>query len=94
MFRDHGMEPEWYLRARPYDEVLPWDRDARVGRGYLEADRKKVDRAAAAPQHVTSFDCRDDLCAGCSACFEGDIRNRLAKYGRTRSATGAASRSP
>jgi radical SAM family uncharacterized protein/radical SAM-linked protein len=78
VFSEHGIEPEWWLRRRGYDEVLPWDHlDARVTKGFLLADRKKVDLA----QNVTTFDCRDDLCAGCSCCFEGDIRNRLAKYG-------------
>ncbi len=77
VFSEHGIDAEWWLRKRPYDEVLPWDHlDARVTKGFLLADRKKVDLAS----NLTTFDCRDDLCAGCSACFEGDIRNRLAKY--------------
>jgi radical SAM family uncharacterized protein/radical SAM-linked protein len=83
VFREHGIRPEWYLRPRAYDEVLPWDHlDARVGKGFLLADRRKVDQADKRPENATTFDCRDDLCAGCSCCFEGDIRNRLAKYGR------------
>jgi radical SAM family uncharacterized protein/radical SAM-linked protein len=78
VFKEHGIDPEWWLRRRSYDEVLSWDHlDARVTKGFLLADRKKVDVAGS----LTTFDCRDDLCAGCSACFEGDIRNRLAKYG-------------
>ncbi|MBI3723681.1 TIGR03960 family B12-binding radical SAM protein, partial [bacterium] len=93
IFREHSVDPAFYLRKRPYKEVLPWDHlDARVTKGFLEADRKKIDRAERlatpggaegghSPPSVTTFDCRDDLCAGCSACFEGDIRNRLAKYG-------------
>lgn len=83
IFEQHGIQAEWWLRKRSYDEVLPWDHlDARVTKGFLLADRKKVDLAAKdAAANVTTFDCRDDLCAGCSACFEGDIRNRLAKYG-------------
>ncbi|MEZ0229384.1 MAG: TIGR03960 family B12-binding radical SAM protein, partial [Planctomycetota bacterium] len=77
IFKEHGIDAEWWLRKRSYDEVLPWDHlDARVTKGFLLADRKKIDLM----KDVTTFDCRDDLCAGCSCCFEGDIRNRLAKY--------------
>ncbi|HZU95865.1 MAG TPA: TIGR03960 family B12-binding radical SAM protein [Planctomycetota bacterium] len=78
VFREHGIDGDFWLRARGYDEILPWDHlDARVTKGFLLADRRKIDRS----KDVTTFDCRDDLCAGCSCCFEGDIRNRLAKYG-------------
>jgi radical SAM family uncharacterized protein/radical SAM-linked protein len=73
----HGVDPDWFLRQREYDEVLPWEHlSARVTKKFLLADRKKVDRMA----EPVTFDCRDDLCAGCSACFTEDIRNRLAKY--------------
>ncbi|HBP20448.1 MAG TPA: TIGR03960 family B12-binding radical SAM protein [Planctomycetes bacterium] len=74
---EHEVDPEWYLRQRDYDEVLPWDHlSARVTKKYLLNDRKKIDRMAS----PTTFDCRDDLCAGCAVCFDDDIRNRLAKY--------------
>ncbi len=77
VFADHGIDPERLLRRRAYDEVLPWDHlSPRVTKKYLLNDRKKVDRLAS----PTTFDCRDDLCAGCAVCFEGDTRNRLAKY--------------
>ena len=73
----HGLDPEWYLRRREYEEVLPWDHlSARVTRKYLLGDRRKVDMLA----EPTTYDCRDDLCAGCSCCFSDDVRNRLAKY--------------
>jgi radical SAM family uncharacterized protein/radical SAM-linked protein len=76
-FADHDLDPESYLASRDYDAVLPWDHlSARVTKKFLLSDRRKVDRLAA----PTTFDCRDDLCAGCSACFTDDIRNRLAKY--------------
>ncbi|MGE0713461.1 MAG: TIGR03960 family B12-binding radical SAM protein [Planctomycetota bacterium] len=74
---DHDVDPERYLRRRGYEETLPWDHlSARVTKKYLLGDRKKVDRMAS----PTTFDCRDDLCAGCAVCFDDDIRNRLAKY--------------
>jgi radical SAM family uncharacterized protein/radical SAM-linked protein len=74
---DHDVDPEFYLRRREYDEVLPFDHlSARVTKKYLLGDRKKIDRLAS----PTTFDCRDDLCAGCAVCFDDDIRNRLAKY--------------
>ncbi len=77
VFADHGVDPEWFLRRREYEEVLPWDHlSPRVTKKYLLNDRKKVDRLAS----PTTFDCRDDLCSGCAVCFEGDVRNRLAKY--------------
>lgn len=78
VLREHGLEPDWYLRRRAYDEVLPWDHlSPRVTKEYLRKDRLKVDRGGPA---LTTFDCRDDLCAGCSTCFTDDVRNRLAKY--------------
>ena len=65
VFEEHGIDPDFYFRKRTYDEVLPWDHlDARVGKGFLEADRRKVDRAAESPQNVTTFDCRDDSAPG------------------------------
>ena len=82
----HGLDPEWFLRRRSYDEVLPWDHlSARVTKKFLMGDRLKVDMyarvsAGAAQKDPTTFDCRDDLCAGCSCCFTDDVRNRLAKY--------------
>lgn len=77
VLEEHGLRPEWYLRNRTYDEVLPWDHlSSRVSKKYLMGDRLKVDRLA----NPTTFDCRDDLCAGCSVCFTDDVRNRLAKY--------------
>ncbi len=77
VFAESDIDPETYLRQRPYEEILPWDHlSARVTRKYLLNDRKKIDRL----ESPTTFDCRDDLCAGCSVCFEGDTRNRLAKY--------------
>ncbi|MEZ6185458.1 MAG: TIGR03960 family B12-binding radical SAM protein [Planctomycetota bacterium] len=77
VFADHGVDPEWYLRRRDYEEALPWDHlSARVTKKFLLGDRKKVDRM----QEPITFDCRDDLCAGCSCCFSDDVRNRLAKY--------------
>ena len=81
----HGFDPEWFLRRRTYEEVLPWDHlSARVTKKFLLGERLKVDRMAPTPgkpeQDPTTFDCRDDLCAGCSCCFSDDVRNRLAKY--------------
>ena len=77
VFAEHGIDPEDYLRQRDYAEILPWDHlSARVTRKYLLADRKKIDRL----ESPTTFDCRDDLCSGCAVCFDGDTRNRLAKY--------------
>ena len=77
VFADHGVEPNDYLRRRDYEETLPWDHlSARVTKKFLLGDRKKVDRM----QEPITFDCRDDLCAGCSCCFSDDVRNRLAKY--------------
>jgi len=76
-FAAHGVDPDDSLRARGYDEALPWDHlSPRVTKKFLLGDRRKVDKLA----EPHTFDCRDDLCAGCSCCFTDDIRNRLAKY--------------
>ncbi|RMG07513.1 MAG: TIGR03960 family B12-binding radical SAM protein, partial [Planctomycetota bacterium] len=78
VFAEHGIDAEDFLRARAPEETLPWDHlSPRVTKKYLLGDRRKVDRLA----NPTTFDCRDDLCSGCAVCFEGDVRNRLAKYG-------------
>ncbi|MBL4847141.1 MAG: TIGR03960 family B12-binding radical SAM protein [Planctomycetes bacterium] len=77
VFNEMGIDPETYLRQRDYAEILPWDHlSARVTKKFLLGDRKKIDRMSS----PTTFDCRDDLCAGCAVCFDDDTRNRLAKY--------------
>jgi radical SAM family uncharacterized protein len=58
-FRETGPEAGFYTRARPLDEVLPWDHiDAGVSKGYLARDHE------ASLRGETRLDCRER----CYAC--------------------------
>jgi hypothetical protein len=61
-FKKCGIDPDWYaLRARPYDEILPWDFiDCGVTKEHLISESEKAKEAAKTPN------CRE-RCAGCGA---------------------------
>ncbi|HWQ50691.1 MAG TPA: TIGR03960 family B12-binding radical SAM protein, partial [Terriglobales bacterium] len=61
-FKKCGIDPDWYaLRARPYDEILPWDFiDCGVTKEHLIRESEKAKEAAKTPS------CRE-RCAGCGA---------------------------
>ena len=64
-FSECGIDPGFYLRKRPFDEVLPWDFiDAHISRKYLQ---RECERAYAG---VTTRDCRLG-CNGCGASAGG-----------------------
>jgi radical SAM family uncharacterized protein/radical SAM-linked protein len=61
-FEEYGIDPEFYLRERNYDEVLPWDIiDSGVLPGFLKAERNK------ALQETKTTDCRGS-CVHCGVC--------------------------
>ena len=70
-FEKCGIDPDWYLRERSYDEVLPWDHiDIGVTKEFFKRENEKAKRAETTPN------CREK-CAGCGAnsfgagvCFE------------------------
>jgi len=71
-FTECGIRPEWYLRRRSLDEVLPWDHlDCGVTRDFLLAERERafVESATA--------DCRDGNCSACGVCDFSGITTKL-----------------
>jgi radical SAM family uncharacterized protein/radical SAM-linked protein len=70
-FSDCGIQPEWYLRRRELDEVLPWDHlDCGVSRAFLLKERELALREAA------TADCRFGECGACGVC-DSVVSNRL-----------------
>jgi radical SAM-linked protein len=71
-FADCAVEPEWYLRRRELDEILPWDHlDCGVTREFLLAERERALVEAA------TKDCRDGSCTACGVCDFTDVSNRI-----------------
>lgn len=66
-FEQEGLSMDFYAnRARPLDEVLPWDHlDFGLHKGFLLAEREKAFRGETTP------DCRTGECAICGACTAG-----------------------
>jgi radical SAM family uncharacterized protein/radical SAM-linked protein len=72
-FAECGVDPEWYLRRRGLDEVLPWDHiDCGVTRDFLLAERQK------ALAEAETKDCRDGSCSACGVCDFTVVANRTA----------------
>ncbi len=72
-FADCGLDPEFYLRERSVEEILPWDHiDCGVSRQFLRDEWNKALRGAATP------DCRDGGCSGCGVCDFAEVRMRYA----------------
>jgi len=66
----HGLEPRFYLRRRPLEELLPWDHlDAGVSRKFLLQD------LARAVNGVLTPDCSIERCTWCGACDFEAVRN-------------------
>ena len=63
-FNECGINPDFYLRARESDEVLPWDHiDIGVTKKFFQKEYEKSQKAETTPN------CREK-CAGCGAsCF-------------------------
>jgi radical SAM family uncharacterized protein/radical SAM-linked protein len=75
--REHGVGLAWFAhRARPLDEVLPWDRiDCGVAKSYLEAQR------ALALELAEVEDCVSGPCTDCGACDRKAVKNRVYEAG-------------
>ncbi len=72
-FRDAGVNPEEYLRARDPAELLPWDHlDPGVHRDFLVEERDRAYRLQETP------DCRSHGCQGCGRCEEDRVTLNLA----------------
>lgn len=71
-FSDCGIEPEWYLRERSEDEVLPWDHiDCGVTRAFFIKERRLALGREATP------DCRCGVCVACGVCDFDEVRLRV-----------------
>lgn len=72
-FRDCGVAPEWYLRRRELDEVLPWDHlDSGLARDFLLRELERAQSEAG------TADCRFGQCSACGVCNFTTVANRLA----------------
>jgi radical SAM family uncharacterized protein/radical SAM-linked protein len=70
-FRECDIQPEWYLRRRELDEVLPWQHlDCGVTRDFLLKERELALAEAA------TTDCRYGDCTACGVCDFVNIKNR------------------
>ncbi len=73
-FKECEIDPEWYLRRRELDEVLPWDHlDCGVTREFLLKERELAMGEAA------TEDCRNGACTACGVCDFTKIKTRLSK---------------
>ena len=71
-FADCSVDPEWYLRRRELDEILPWDHlQCGVTREFLLVEREKALAEAA------TKDCRDGSCTACGVCDFTVVTNRI-----------------
>jgi len=74
-FADCVVEPEWYLRRRELDEILPWEHlDCGVTREFLLAERELALAEAA------TKDCRDGSCSNCGVCDFTVVVNRVSPH--------------
>lgn len=66
------VDPQWYLRERGEDEVLPWDHiDCGLPKSFFAKERQKALDLAATP------DCRDGDCSACGVCDFESLKMRL-----------------
>ena len=73
-FSDCGIDPEWYLRERNIDELLPWDHlDAGIEKSFLLKELERAHTEAATP------DCRFGACSNCGVCDFKLLTNRVVK---------------
>ncbi|HEY4744358.1 MAG TPA: TIGR03936 family radical SAM-associated protein, partial [Desulfuromonadaceae bacterium] len=71
-FAECGIQPEWYLRQRSLDEILPWDHlDSGVSREFLLKERELALSEAA------TVDCRHGRCTACGVCDFKAVTTRL-----------------
>jgi radical SAM family uncharacterized protein/radical SAM-linked protein len=71
-FEAAGVDPDFYLRERPPDELLPWDHvDCGVSRDFLLTERGR------AYQELETPDCRVSGCQDCGVCDQDAISLRL-----------------
>ena len=68
-FRIAGLEPDFYLRERQANELLPWEHiDSELRREFLLEERQRAWQGQPTP------DCRGDNCQDCGVCDQLQIR--------------------
>jgi radical SAM family uncharacterized protein/radical SAM-linked protein len=73
-FRDAGVDPEAYRRAREPEEILPWDHlHAGVSQEFFWEERDRAYRTLETP------DCRQEGCQNCGLCDQEQVNLRLAE---------------
>ncbi len=71
-FKEAGVDPDYYLRERGVNEVLPWDHlDSGVSREFLATERDRAYLELETP------DCRGAGCQGCGVCDQEEVALRL-----------------
>jgi radical SAM family uncharacterized protein/radical SAM-linked protein len=71
-FRQARVEPDFYLRERRLEEVLPWDHlHCGVSREFLLAERARAEQGLETP------DCRGSGCQDCGVCDHDRVSLRL-----------------
>lgn len=76
-FAEVGIDPDFYLRERSYDEILPWAHlDSGVSPEFLKAENERAKRG------ILTEDCRNQSCPECGVCFNLGVGTRLAGDGR------------
>jgi radical SAM superfamily enzyme YgiQ (UPF0313 family) len=59
-FEDEGLSPEWYLRERNLDEILPWDHlSCGVDKEWLRQEWRRAQEGETTP------DCNETTCRSC-----------------------------
>ncbi len=73
-FEESGLDPDWYLRERTQDELLPWGHlDSGISASFLRDEYERAMREAA------TVDCRFGACAACGVCDFKQVANRLSE---------------
>ncbi len=73
-FEESGLDPDWYLRERTQDELLPWAHlDSGIAAGFLRDEYERAMREAG------TADCRFGDCAACGVCDFKQVANRLSE---------------
>ena len=74
-FRETGINPDFHLRPREVDELLPWSHlEAGVSRNFLLSERRRAYEGLPTP------DCRMAGCQDCGICDHQQVALRLAEY--------------
>ena len=73
-FVDSGIDPEWYLRQRDEQEILPWQHiDCGLPRDFFRTERRR------AYAGTDTADCRGGECHGCGVCDFDRLKMRLVR---------------